>query len=77
VASPFHPTFGVSPPLLVGRDQLVDEFVEALDDGPGAAGRATLYTGPRGSGKTVLLNAVENGAQRRTERRRPDLLAAR
>jgi len=65
VASPFHPTFGVSPPLLVGRDQLVDEFVEALDDGPGAAGRATLYTGPRGSGKTVLLNAVENGAKSR------------
>jgi hypothetical protein len=60
VTNPFHPTFGVSPPLLVGRDEVIDEFVEAIEDGPGAAGRATLYTGPRGSGKTVLLNAIED-----------------
>jgi hypothetical protein len=46
--------------LLAGRDDLIEEFVEAIDDGPGAAGRATLYTGPRGAGKTVLLNAIEN-----------------
>ena len=58
--NPFSPSFGVSPPLLVGRDDLIDEFVEAIEDGPGAAARATLYTGPRGAGKTVLLNAVED-----------------
>jgi len=63
VANPFHPSFGVSPPLLVGRDQLLDEFVEALEDGPGSSGRATLYTGARGSGKTVMLNAVEDRAK--------------
>jgi hypothetical protein len=57
--NPFNPSFGVSPPLLVGRDDLIEEFVEAVEDGPGAAGRATLYTGPRGAGKTVLLNAIE------------------
>ena len=61
--NPFHPSFGVSPPLLVGRDQLLDEFVEALEDGPGSSGRATLYTGARGSGKTVMLNAVEDRAR--------------
>jgi hypothetical protein len=61
--NPFHPSFGVSPPLLVGRDHLLDEFVEALEDGPGSAGRATLYTGARGSGKTVMLNAVEDRAK--------------
>jgi hypothetical protein len=60
VRNPFHPTFGVSPPLLAGRDDLIHEFLEAIDDGPGAAGRATLYTGPRGAGKTVLLNAIED-----------------
>jgi hypothetical protein len=60
VPNPFHPTFGVSPPLLVGRDDFIDEFAEAIEDGPGAAGRATLYTGPRGAGKTVLLNAIED-----------------
>jgi hypothetical protein len=62
VTNPFHPSFGVSPPLLVGRDELLEGFDEALEDGPGAAGRATLYTGPRGAGKTVLLNAVEDRA---------------
>jgi hypothetical protein len=63
VANPFHPTFGVSPPLLVGRDDLLDDFTEALEDGPGSGGRATLYTGARGSGKTVMLNAVEDRAK--------------
>lgn len=58
--NPFHPSFGVSPPLLVGRDDLISEFVEAIEDGPGSAGRATLYTGPRGAGKTVLLNTIED-----------------
>ncbi len=61
--NPFHPGFGVSPPLLVGRDSLIAEFGEALEDGPGSAGRATLYTGARGSGKTVMLNAVEDRAR--------------
>lgn len=61
--NPFKPTFGATPPLLVGRDELVDEFAGALLDGPGAAGRATLYTGARGAGKTVLLNAVEDEAR--------------
>ena len=63
VPNPFSPSFGVSPPLLVGRDDLIEEFVEAIEDGPGAAARATLYTGSRGAGKTVLLNAIEDRAR--------------
>jgi hypothetical protein len=63
--NPFHASFGVSPPLLVGRDELLEDFVEALEDGPGSAGRATLYTGARGTGKTVMLNAVEDRARER------------
>lgn len=62
--NPFHASFGVSPPLLVGRDELLEDFVEALEDGPGSASRATLYTGARGAGKTVMLNAVEDRARR-------------
>jgi hypothetical protein len=62
-ANPFKPSFGVSPPVLVGRDALLDEFVEGLEDGPGSAARATIYTGARGSGKTVMLNAVEDRAR--------------
>jgi AAA ATPase domain len=55
----------VSPPLLVGRDSALQDFVEALEDGPGTSGRATLYTGARGAGKTVMLNAVEDRAKER------------
>lgn len=62
---PFKPTFGASPPLLAGRDQEVRDFASALDGGPGSAGRATLYTGARGSGKTVMLNAIEDEARSR------------
>jgi hypothetical protein len=61
--NPFTPTFGVSPPLLVGRAELLDDFAIALEDGPGAPGRVTLYTGARGAGKTVMLNAVEDLAR--------------
>jgi hypothetical protein len=60
--NPFTPTFGSPPPLLAGREELL---AEALDDGPGSAGRATLYTGARGAGKTVLLNEVEDTARER------------
>ncbi len=63
--NPFKPTFGVSPPLLVGRDELIRDFSDALDDGPGGPARATLYTGARGTGKTVMLNAVQDEARSR------------
>ena len=61
--NPFKPSFGVSPPLLAGRDELIEEFSDALEDGPGSAGRATLFTGARGAGKTVMLNAIEDRAK--------------
>jgi hypothetical protein len=65
VSNPFHASFGVSPPLLVGRDEILEDFTEAIEEGPGSAGRATLYTGARGTGKTVMLNAVEDRARQR------------
>jgi len=61
--NPFKPSAGSDPPLLVGRSGLLDEFAESIEDGPGAPGRATIYTGPRGIGKTVMLNAVGERAQ--------------
>src|SRR5699024_3428844 len=64
VRSPFRPSFGATPPLLVGRDEVLEEFDEALDGGPGAYGRAGLVVGQRGVGKTVLLNAFEDCARR-------------
>lgn len=62
-ASPFEPTFGASPPLLVGRDDQLDEFVSCLEAGGRGPARATLYVGLRGVGKTVMLNAVEDEAR--------------
>lgn len=63
-ANPFKPTFGVSPPLLVGRDDVVETFKDGIESSPGP-GDAALYTGPRGVGKTVMLNAVEEIARER------------
>lgn len=63
MASPFTPSFGASPPLLVGRDEQLDAFRSALEGGVGDPGRAMLLTGPRGAGKTVTLNALEDLAR--------------
>jgi AAA ATPase domain len=63
--NPFKPTFGVTPPLLVGRGETLKVFDEGLEDGPGSPARATLYTGARGVGKTVMLNAVQDLARAR------------
>ncbi|MCK1803368.1 ATP-binding protein [Brevibacterium sp. R8603A2] len=63
--SPFTPTFGVIPPALVGRQGEVNDFAYALDSGPGATGRATLITGQRGVGKSVLLHVFHEVAASR------------
>lgn len=63
--NPFRPSFGTTPPLLVGRDSAVTGIGDALDEGPGSPGRATLFTGARGVGKTVMLNEAEAQARER------------
>ena len=35
--NPFKPTAGMNPPELIGRDAVLDEFAESLDNGPGAS----------------------------------------
>ena len=62
-AQSIHAAFGVSPPLLVERDDVLDRCREALEDGPGSDGRATVCTGARGAGKTVMLKPVEDIAR--------------
>lgn len=61
--NPFKPTAGANPPQLVGRAWLIDEFAESIENGPGAPGRLTIFSGPRGVGKTVMLNAVAERVQ--------------
>lgn len=57
-ANPFKPTMGMNPPLLIDRENVVDDFIDAIDEGTGAPGRIMRITGPRGSGKTVLLTRL-------------------
>ncbi len=63
--NPFTPTFGYAPQVLIGRDGLLVASDRALDEGPGSSGFSALYMGPRGSGKTVLLNEIEDRAAQR------------
>lgn len=63
--SPFRAGFGKSPPLLAGRDAILDDFAAALAEGSWSTGRTMLIEGLRGVGKTVLLNALEDIARER------------
>lgn len=56
--NPFKPTAGAEPPVLAGRKKVIDDFTDGLLEGPGAPGRLMRISGPRGSGKTVLLTEL-------------------
>lgn len=58
--NPFRPTAGASPPDLIGRGGVLDEFAYGLRLGSGAPGLLTIFTGARGIGKTVMLGAAED-----------------
>ena len=60
--NPFTPTFGHEPFALAGREELIDDVIEGLAEGPGDPNRATIFLGPRGSGKTVLLSTIAEEA---------------
>jgi chromosomal replication initiation ATPase DnaA len=62
-ANPFTPVFGNEPPILAGRTQLIDAVISGLENAPGDPNRITVFTGPRGSGKTVLLNTIAAKAE--------------
>ncbi|MDR3072501.1 MAG: KAP family NTPase [Clostridiales Family XIII bacterium] len=62
--NPFTPSFGSIPPLMAGRNYLIQDILEGLDNGPGDPHRATIFVGARGSGKTALLAKIaEDAAQ--------------
>ena len=63
--NPFKPTAGKVPPVLIGRQDVIDDFAEGLDNGAGAPGRLMLLTGQRGYGKTVMLTELGRVAQSR------------
>ncbi len=62
--NPFKPTAGKVPPVLIGRQDVLDGFESGLADGAGAPGRLMLITGQRGFGKTVMLSEIRSIAER-------------
>ena len=56
--NPFKPTAGKMPPILIGRENVLNDSREALINGAGAPGRIMLLTGQSGYGKTVLLTQL-------------------
>ena len=60
--NPFIPTFGVSPLILGGDGDFIHAFGAGLASGPGDPRRTLLISGPRGIGKTVALNELEDAA---------------
>ncbi len=55
--NPYRPGAGTSPPALIGRDELIDNFgVAARRAMSGRPGKSVMPIGLRGVGKTVLLN---------------------
>ncbi|MDQ0238160.1 hypothetical protein J2S94_000219 [Arthrobacter bambusae] len=61
--NPFRPTAGATPPEVIGRSGLLDEFEYGLQLGSGAPGLLSIFTGARGIGKTVMLGAAHDLAQ--------------
>ncbi|MCI8425395.1 MAG: ATP-binding protein [Adlercreutzia sp.] len=61
--NPFKPTAGKMPPILVGRQNIIDDFREGLINGAGAPGRLMLVMGQRGYGKTVMLTEMRRIAE--------------
>ena len=51
----FQPTFGNRPDQLIGRDGIIEQFMEGLTEPVGSRNRCTLFLGQRGMGKTALL----------------------
>ena len=56
--NPFKPTAGKMPPILIGRQSIIEDFKEGLENGAGAPGLLMLITGQRGYGKTVMLTEL-------------------
>ncbi len=63
VRNPFAPGAGSQPPELAGRDSIISDADIAIQRiSAGKNSRSQILLGLRGTGKTVLLNKIENDA---------------
>ena len=60
----FQPTFGNRPEKYIGRDGVIDQFMEGLREPVGSRNRCTLFLGQHGMGKTALLLELSDRAQK-------------
>jgi len=60
--NPFTPAFGSEPMVFAGRENILEDILSGLENGPGDPNRATVLIGPRGSGKTALLTKIADEA---------------
>lgn len=58
----FQPTFGNRPDQYIGRDGVIEQFMEGLQEPIGSRNRCTLFLGQRGMGKTALLLELSDRA---------------
>jgi hypothetical protein len=56
--NPFNPQFGKRPAQFIGREVLINDFLQGLEN-PNDPNRTTIITGIRGSGKTAVLSDVQ------------------
>jgi hypothetical protein len=55
--NPFNPQFGKRPERFIGRDLIVNDFLQSLGD-KNDPNRTMIITGIRGSGKTAILSDI-------------------
>lgn len=60
--SVFQPTFGNRPNQYIGRDGVIEQFMQGLQEPVGSRNRCTLFLGQRGMGKTALLLELSDRA---------------
>ncbi len=60
----FQPTFGNRPEHYIGRDGVIEQFMEGLREPVGSRNRCTLFLGQRGMGKTALLLELSDRASK-------------
>ena len=63
--NPFRPSAGATPPQIIGRAGLLEEFTYGMELGAGAPGLLAIFTGARGIGKTVMLGEAHDAARQR------------
>lgn len=64
--NPFDPNFGKVPQIYLGREKIVDNVVQSLEDGTGPYQTSMIY-GMRGVGKTSLLADITSKLEKKDD----------